>query len=328
MKHAYSLLLLCLLMLTIGCEKSVGDEDGADNGVITGEMMSQALTVPQAIATEGGLKVTVKGYIVAAAESNIKKSDFRAPFEGSSALVLAKRKSDGTTTQFGYDELLPICLTDAAKGIRDTYNLEENNQYHNCYVYIYGTRKEYMNQPGIKKVQEIRVDYNHQPTADEEAAASPEEPGGEGTGEGGEGTGEGGEGTGEGGEGGGAGEQSTLTVAQAIQDAVLYDDVLVKGYLVATTKRSMNSANFTPDFSDYTAFVLADRPADTPEMIQHYQENLAELFPVGISSSSRKELNLAGHPEYHNRLIVVFGAKRNYLGQPGIDEAVYVVFNP
>ena len=41
-------------------------------------------------------------------------------------LAPASRQSNGTNTQFDKEELFPICLTDASKGIKEAYNLENN----------------------------------------------------------------------------------------------------------------------------------------------------------------------------------------------------------
>ena len=68
-------------------------------------------------------------------------AEFSAPFTGNTALVLASKKSDGTAEQFTNDELFPVSLSDASKGIKDAYNLASNPQYHNQYVYIIGTRE-------------------------------------------------------------------------------------------------------------------------------------------------------------------------------------------
>ena len=66
----------------------------------------------------------------------MSNAEFSAPFTGNTALVLASKKSDGTAEQFTNDELFPISLSDASKGIKDAYNLASNPQYHNQYVYI------------------------------------------------------------------------------------------------------------------------------------------------------------------------------------------------
>ena len=322
MKHIYSICLLLFLTLLTGCEKDISSEDGGGNdastGGITEEMMRNALTVPKAIATDGGTKVVVKGYIVAAAENSIKKADFKVPFEGSTALVLAKTKSNGTTDQFYYDELIPICLTDAAKGLRDTYNLEENNQYWNKFVYVSGTRKEYMSVPGIKKVQAIYIDNDHVPTADEEADEPEPEDGSQ----------EGGdeppfEWDGETIEG-----QSVYTVSGALANTALLDHkIWVKGYIVASAKRSMGSMDFIEPFDSQSAIILSDEQFSI-ENIESFRDNPEKLMPIVFKANfpeAKALANLQDHPENHNKLVYIFGDYTNTsVGQRGISPAIAI----
>ena len=311
MKHIYVLHLLFLSTVTTGCEKAIVDDDNSGSStseVITDEMKRNALTVPQAIATEGGTKVTIKGYIVAAAENSIKKSDFHAPFEGSTALVLAARKSNGSSDQFDYSELIPICLTDAAKGLRDTYNLEENNQYWNQFVYISGTRKEYMSVPGIKKVQALFIDTSHVPTADEKADGGGAEEEQEV-----DDTPDNGEGDNTNGDIEYIGDIPVYNVAQAIQ-ALTYQQCYVKGYIVATTSKSMGNIKFEDINHDYTAIVLADDPETT---------ELEKLFPIGVDIATRDELAEYGD-KLKNLYVRVLGDKETYLRQPGFKKAVTI----
>jgi len=321
MKHIFCLLLLFLAVFNASCEKDIttGDNntDSPTGSGITEEMMRTALTVPQAIKTDGGTKITVKGYIVAAAENSIKKADFKAPFEGSTCIVLAAKKSNGTNEQFYYDELIPICLTDAAKGLRDTYNLEENNQYWNNFVYISGTRKEYMSVPGIKKVTNLYIDPNHTPTADEETDAQPN------------------------GENSDNGEsvisddntetingERVYTVSEALGNSGLLDHLIwVKGYIVASAKRSMGSMDFEEPFDSSSAIILSDEKA-TPDNIQSFRDNPEKLMPVVLKADfadAKSAANLQDHPENWNKLVYIFGDfGETSVGQTGISPAVAI----
>ena len=82
-----------LLFALFSCEKEVANEQDADNlsDGITDEIKNGALTVAQAMDVEPGYWITVKGYIVAAAESSIKNADFRRPFAGKTAILLADK---------------------------------------------------------------------------------------------------------------------------------------------------------------------------------------------------------------------------------------------
>ena len=147
-----------LLFALLSCEKelSSGEQTINFSDELSDDVKNSALTVADAVNVEPGYWITVKGYIVAAAESSIKNADFRSPFAGKTAILLADEPSEGSDEQF-YDNLLPISLSDAAKGISASYNLQENANRWNNFVYIHGIRKQYMSVPGIKEVTNIWI---------------------------------------------------------------------------------------------------------------------------------------------------------------------------
>ena len=68
-----------LIFSFISCEKEVINNQNNKEleARLTDDIKRQALTVEEAIDIEPGYWITVKGYIVAAAESSIKNADFR-----------------------------------------------------------------------------------------------------------------------------------------------------------------------------------------------------------------------------------------------------------
>ena len=131
-----------LLFALISCEKELASDTPVANSSdeLTDDIKRDALTVAEAMDVEPGYWITVKGYIVAAAESSIKNADFKKPFAGKTAILLSDEPSDGTDEQeFTY--LMPISLSDAAKGISASFNLQENADRWNNFVYIHGKSK-------------------------------------------------------------------------------------------------------------------------------------------------------------------------------------------
>jgi hypothetical protein len=163
MKHIYTILFLLTTMLLAGCEKEITSEEdkGKDKPVETtigteDDAPENYSTVAEAIDAEIGSYLCVRGYIVASTQRSIKNADFEAPFEGSTAIVLAD-KMDEEDTMFDYDEVLPVCLTDCSKGIRNALNLPDNPGNKNRLVYIYGTKERYLYVPGLKNVQQYQI---------------------------------------------------------------------------------------------------------------------------------------------------------------------------
>lgn len=160
MKHTCTTVLLALCMLLCACEKEIAAEESKqeqqiiplDNG-----LKVSALTVAEAINVEAGTQVCIKAYIVASTQRSMSNCDYTAPFEGSSAIVLADKPVGQSDTDNGVDsQLMPVCLTDRKKA-REALNLTDNPQNWNHLIYIYGTRERYMSTDGLKKVESFEI---------------------------------------------------------------------------------------------------------------------------------------------------------------------------
>lgn len=307
-----------LLFALLSCEKelSSGEQTINFSDELPDDVKNSALTVADAVNVEPGYWITVKGYIVAAAESSIKNADFRSPFAGKTAILLADEPSEGTDEQF-YDNLLPISLSDAAKGISASFNLQENANRWNNFVYIHGIRKQYMSVPGIKEVTNIWIgdpDEQPDPVVDPSNPNNPNNPDNPnnpnnpnnpdnpdnpddpdnvyGT------------------------ESNPLTVSQAIL-ALSEHTIWVKGYIVGTTRKAINNTKFDGILDDFTAIVLAEEPGTTDKK---------QLFPVGVNKASRPALAEYGD-NLINMQVIVNGNKPldGYMKQPGINNAYKIV---
>ena len=282
------------------CEKELASDEQTANASdeLTDDIKRSALTVAEAMDIEPGYWITVKGYIVAAAESSIKNADFRSPFAGKTAILLADEPADGTDEQI-FSDLMPISLSDAAKGISASFNLQENANRWNNFVYIHGIRKQYMSAPGIKEIKNIWIgdpDEQPDPVVNPEDPDDPDDPNNPDINDG--------------------DNDGVLTVAQAI--AAKTDQVIwVQGYIVGTTRQSLEKTKYDGILTDFTAIVLADEPGTTDKKI---------LFPIGLKKETRQILAEYGN-ELINMKVKVQGYKRNngYMGQPGINEAMQII---
>ena len=306
-----------LFFVLCSCEKELtnNNQTVSSSDELTDEIKSSALTVAQAIEEEPGKWITVKGYIVAAAESSIKNADYHNPFAGKTAILLADEPSDGTDEQI-FDALMPISLSDAAKGISASYNLQDNPNYWNSFVYIRGIRKSYLSAPGIKEVTNFWIDPDHQPdpVVDPDDPDNPDNPDNpnpdmiDG--------------------------YPVYTIEQALNDNTLRDHIIwVKGYIIASAKRSMGSMDFEAPFDSDMAIILADNPVDE-EVIQRIkgEKDYDGLFPVVFSTqfkSAKETANLKDNPENHNKLIYIRGnLTSTSVGKLGISFAIDARFIP
>lgn len=310
-----------LLFALISCEKELASDTPVANSSdeLTDDIKRDALTVAEAMDVEPGYWITVKGYIVAAAESSIKNADFKKPFAGKTAILLSDEPSDGTDEQeFTY--LMPISLSDAAKGISASFNLQENADRWNNFVYIHGIRKQYMSAPGLKEVKHIWIgDPNEQVNPekpddpdnpnnpdDPDNPDNPDNPNNQDNSD----------------------FPDALTVAEAITYPT-YNQIWVKGYIIATVHRSMSlkNINFEPPFENYS-IILADEPVNE-ENIDNYKMHLEQLLPVNLTvkefEGTRKMLNLNDNPQLHNKLVYILGEKNTYLSRPGINPAAKAI---
>lgn len=294
-----------LIFSFISCEKEViNNQNNKELETrLTDDIKRQALTVEEAIDIEPGYWITVKGYIVAAAESSIKNADFRKPFAGKTAILLSDEPADGTDEQV-FSNLMPISLSDAGKGISSSFNLQDHAELWNSFVYIHGIRKQYLSAPGIKEVTNIWIDSNHNPNNDEDTPGpntdNPNEDDNPPIDDNGD------------------NYDNVLTVAQAI-NAPIDKVIRVNGYIVATTSKSMNNIKFENIHENFTAIVLADAP-DTKEK--------EKLFPVGVEKSLREELIATYGAGIKNLRVTVIGNKDTYLGQPGIKKTLAIKVTP
>ena len=294
-----------LIFSFISCEKEVINNQNNKEleARLTDDIKRQALTVEEAIDIEPGYWITVKGYIVAAAESSIKNADFRKPFAGKTAILLSDEPADGTDEQV-FSNLMPISLPDAGKGISSSFNLQDHAELWNSFVYIHGIRKQYLSAPGIKEVTNIWIDSNHNPNNDEDTPGpntdNPNEDDNPPIDDNGD------------------NYDNVLTVAQAI-NAPIDKVIRVNGYIVATTSKSMNNIKFENIHENFTAIVLADAP-DTKEK--------EKLFPVGVEKSLREELIATYGAGIKNLRVTVIGNKDTYLGQPGIKKTLAIKVTP
>lgn len=291
-----------LFFALVSCEKELAsDQQSVNNSEeLTDDIKKSALTVAEAMNVEPGYWITVKGYIVAAAESSIKNADFRAPFAGKTAILLADEPADGSDDQY-FDDLMPISLSDATKGISTSFNLQENATRWNNFVYIHGIRKQYMSAPGIKEVKNIWIgDPDEQPdptvVPDDNGNDNPDDPDNPVIDDG--------------------DDSDALTIAEAI-DALWDQKIWVKGYIVGTTRVNLANTKFDGILENFTAIVLADEPGTT-------QKDL--LFPVGLETEDRQKLAQYGD-NLINMKVKVLGMKgqKGYMGQAGFKTAGAVI---
>lgn len=109
-------------------------------------------------------------------------------------------------------------------------------------------------------------------------------------------------------------EALTVAEAQLVENGT---SIWVKGYIVASTTRSIKNVDFEAPFTGSTAIVLADKPADADDF--DYDE-VSLLYPICLtdSKSIRAELNLEDNPELWNHLIYIYGIKDKYMSMPGM----------
>ena len=96
--------------------------------------------------------------------------------------------------------------------------------------------------------------------------------------------------------------------------------ICVKGYVVASTQRSMNNIDFEAPFSGSSAIVLADQKAEVGTGLN--SEILMPVCLTDCSKSIRAALNLVDNPKNHNHLIYIYGVRQTYLSRPGLKEVM------
>ena len=321
MKYRILTAFTLLFLLVTGCEKSIAtDEDGTSGGDtptagISDADKQNALTISQAWEVADGTVVCVKGYLVASTQRSIQNAIFSAPFEGTTAIVLAEEPIKGSDYLIDYDDLFPVCLTDASKGIRNNFNLVDHPEYWNHMVYIIGTRADYLSMAGLKKVTAIEVGEayqaeepdtpetpddpvtpNPEPEPDDPVTpdnpntpddpVTPDDP---------------------------TPTSDALTVAQARMKES-GDIITVAGYIVASASYEISNICYIAPFNSKNAIILADTPYEGTPF------DKSKLFSINLpdKKSIKEKFNLVDHPENQNKMVVVKGKKYDYLGIPGI----------
>lgn len=167
MKEALISMAIFFVALLTGCEKAVFEDATTSNDkseqtnnkdIINKDTAKiNYMTVAEAQEATVGDVICVRGYIVASCTRSMSNADFRPPFEGSTAIILADAKVDLDDFQYATDDdLFPICLTDY-KDIRTALNLVDNPGLWNKQVFITGVKSRYMNLPGLKKVLQYQI---------------------------------------------------------------------------------------------------------------------------------------------------------------------------
>ena len=342
MKRHFNIALLFVLIFLVGCEKNLVSENTPEGGTtpgITADAKAGAVSIGEAVMAEDGTQICVKGFLVGATKLSINNTEFVPSFnkDYSTAIILASRQADGTEKPFSDSEVLfPVCLTDAAKGIRDAYNLPNHENYWNQYVYISGTKETYMSLDGLKKVKAIEVDLNHVVTDEEKAGnknnndnlnddpnendnpnesddkpsepSNPDNPDEQDT-----------------------PPSSVITVAEA-KGAAEHSHITVKGYIVAALSGGTEYISFDyPGFNGYkTAIVLADSKYISESSFDTQGYNDLFIIYLGDSKPSnlKDKLNLVTHPENQNKLVSIEGTIGFYYGTKVLLEVTDYEFIP
>lgn len=171
MRTNYLKIVFFALLLTVAfsCEKAIIDEEiddtelpgtgednggsgggngsgngGGNTGKKDGKDENNPLTVAEFITGdyEGG--AYVKGYIVGACSTNIKNADFEAPFEWSSAILVADNKGETDT-----DKMISIELKSGSK-IREQFNLKDHPENFGKQALFFRYPERYLGIIGIK----------------------------------------------------------------------------------------------------------------------------------------------------------------------------------
>lgn len=337
MKHIFAGCLLLSIVFLSACEKSLVNDDGnGSNGnnstssVLSDDTKTNALPISQAQEAEAGTQIWVKGYLTGSTERSMSNACYAPEFKGTSAVVLGKQVIDAEHYMYLSSDVFPICLTDASKGIRESYNLVSNPDKWKSFVYVRGTRTTYLGLPGLNKVQEIIIDPNHNPDTDEAITLGDSDGDEAGNGSDGEDNPPSGGEEGTEYEIGGdnddedAQSHKTYSVAEA-KEVKDYTTITVRGYIVAATSTDIRKyLYFQEPFDARSAIVIADKPSDPSKAPQEQfdLENFTDLFPVCLTENAKfqKVLNLKDNPTNHNKLIQFTGKKQDYLWTKGMKD--------
>lgn len=126
-----------------GTGSGTGGGTGGNTGKKDGKDEKNPLTVAEFIAGDYDGGVFVRGYIVGACSTNIKYADFEAPFEWSSAILLADEKGERDT-----EKMISIELKSGKN--RDKFNLKDHPENFGKQAQFFGYYVKYLGIPGIK----------------------------------------------------------------------------------------------------------------------------------------------------------------------------------
>jgi hypothetical protein len=109
--------------------------------------------------------------------------------------------------------------------------------------------------------------------------------------------------------------QLIYTVSEAMNVNPADTPIIIKGYIVGATSRSIQNAQFSAPFT-YTSNILI---MDTPNT-NGFDLNAVNIMPIKISDDTytKKTLNLKDHPEYLNHQITLYGFRKEYLHSAGL----------
>lgn len=135
-----------------------GGDTGSDDNGDDSDSGSDVLSVAQAQAATDETEIVVMGYIVGSCAKSMKNTDFTAPFEGSTAIVLADEPVDTANAPLSPTDpcLFPVCIS-TYKDTRESLNLEDNPGLWNKRIMVAGWKKNYLSRPGISQVWGYRI---------------------------------------------------------------------------------------------------------------------------------------------------------------------------
>lgn len=109
--------------------------------------------------------------------------------------------------------------------------------------------------------------------------------------------------------------------AMSVAEAIGQDDgtqVCIKGYIVASTQRSMSNCDFEAPFSGSSAIVMADIPVSEGGDDEDAEADLLPVCLTDCSKSIRTALNLENNPQLWNHLIYIYGTRSQYMSTEGL----------
>lgn len=114
--------------------------------------------------------------------------------------------------------------------------------------------------------------------------------------------------------------QIAYTVSEAMDVNPSDTPIIVRGYIIGATSRSMNNAQFSAPFTYTSNILIMDKPNT-----DGFDMDEVNIMPVKISdaTSTKRALNLKDHPEYLNQKITICGFRKEYLHSAGLVNVLY-----